>query len=145
MKNVLKKGNVILEYSMIIVIVITAVYGVYYFLKRSIQAKIKIDSDEYIGHGQGLEWETNSLAFSNAETDYRRTETEGGGIAIRSEFDSSHTTLTAPVPSFQGYGPMMHKQAGLHVQDAVSAAPTPQNPEENNEVNSDTDQPEEGM
>ncbi|MDD5194839.1 MAG: hypothetical protein PHQ96_04075 [Candidatus Omnitrophica bacterium] len=143
-EKLLRKANVILEYSMIIVIVISAVYGVYYFLKRSIQGKLKDESDQYIGHGQGLEWETNTLTITGVNSDYRRVETEGGGIAVNTEFEASHVALTAPVPSFRGYGPMMHKQAGVHVQDAVMPAPTPQNPEEQNEPNEATNEPEEG-
>ncbi|MBU2103200.1 MAG: hypothetical protein ABH865_01370 [Candidatus Omnitrophota bacterium] len=128
-----RKANALVEYSVVLMIVAGAVYGMFTELKRTVQMKIKKESDQYIGHGHGLEWNGESLSIITSNSDYQRREIPGGEIVTQANADMGSVVLTAPVPSFQGYSPMMHKQAGLHVQDAAQPAPKPDNPSQSND------------
>ncbi|MBD3246929.1 MAG: hypothetical protein GF333_08005 [Candidatus Omnitrophica bacterium] len=119
-----KKANSVTEYAIVIFLAAVAFAGVFFFLKRHVQARVKAESDRYIGHGHGLEWETNRLTITNVDSRYHRHEQRGGDMVVSSDTDTDFTTLTAPVPSFRGFGPMMHKQSTLHVQDPALPAPS---------------------
>ncbi len=114
----LKKSNAILEYGVILAVVVGAMAGISFYLKRHIQARVKNESDRLLGHGQGLEWEAK-LSFNTAGTDTRRIEEKPANFEIT--HDSSSTVISY-VPAQPPYV-MEHKGSSQHVQDAPMQPP----------------------
>lgn len=125
---IFRKASVFAEYAVLIFIITAAIAGVHYFLKRSIQARVKDTSDEYLGHGQGLEW-GSSMTFMQSSSRVQKNEQFGGNMQVSADSTMTQTTLTAPVPSIQGWSAMEHKGSALHVQDAPGAAAAPDYPD----------------
>ncbi|MDD5070469.1 MAG: hypothetical protein PHV17_07040 [Candidatus Omnitrophica bacterium] len=119
----MKRASAIAEYAILVFIVISFLSGVYYLLKRHVQARVKHESDVYLQKGFGLEW-ASRVTFSGASSDFDRYEQVGGDIVVDAESKSSSVTLTAPPPSLQGWSIMEHKSSSIHVQDP--AMPPPQ-------------------
>lgn len=128
----IKKANAVLEYGILIMIVVSAIAGIHYFLSRHIQTRVVAEARRTglvqglsadPGPGQGLEW-ASSLSYTRATSSTDRVETVGGGVVSTSRSDSSYITATAPPPSIRGWSLMEHKGEAIHVQDAPSAAPS---------------------
>ena len=136
--STMRKANAILEYGILLFIVIGAVAGIHYFLKRHIQARVRREarSEGLVqglsadpGPGQGLEWGSSITIIPRSKTTFDRHEEVGGDVTTRVVTESSQITLQAPVPSIRGWSAMEHKGSALHVQDAPTAAPTPDYPD----------------
>ncbi|MFA5271134.1 MAG: hypothetical protein WC412_02185 [Candidatus Omnitrophota bacterium] len=131
-KSFFKKANVFAEYAILISIIVAVISGVSYFLKRSIQERVRMETLEHIEggglySGHGLEW-GSSLTFSSSDSTLEKNEEFGGNAKVTAESQMGQTTLQAPVPSIQGWSVMEHKGSALSVQDAPSAAPAPDYP-----------------
>jgi uncharacterized protein (UPF0333 family) len=132
-KVILKKASAFAEYAILIFIIVAVIGGVHYFMKRAIQSHVKDLTDKYIRSGggaahAGLEW-GSSTTFSSSSSTLTKNEEFGGNMTITSQSNISQTTLQAPVPSIRGWSAMEHKGSALHVQDAPSAAVTPDYPD----------------
>lgn len=127
----MKKANAILEYGILIVIVVSAIAGINYFLSRHIQTRVVAEARHTglvqglsadPGPGQGLEW-ASSLTFSHSTSSVDRSETIGGGVLSTSKTDGTYITASAPPPSLEGWSIMEHKGEAINAQDAPGAAP----------------------
>ncbi len=118
------KANVILEYGVLLVIVLGAMAGINAYLKRHIQARVKHESDTYLGHGQGLEWEMY-ITHTDSDTSVDRKEDIGADFRIVSKSGSDSITITPPMPPYI----MEHKGSALHIQDAPSKPSAPDYPD----------------
>ena len=114
-----KRAQAIAEYSILIIIVVTTVWGVYVFTKRGIQAKIKKESDTIIGHALGLEWPQQTQSISGSNVHGVRTEEFGGNQ--EGTMDASNWSITYQAPI--GGKIMKHKRASISVQDAATMPP----------------------
>ncbi len=131
----IRRANVFAEYAILIFIIVAAVAGVTYFVKRSIQSNVKDMTDKYIRNAEstggaahaGLEWASSMSLTSNSST-LQKNEQFGGNMTVTSQSTVSQTTLQAPIPSIQGWSVMEHKGAVLHIQDAATPAVTPSYP-----------------
>lgn len=119
-----RKANAILEYGVLLIIVLGAMAGINAFLKRDIQARLKYESDRYLGHGQGLEWEM-SITHSSSSSSVTRDEDVGADFRISSDSSSSSVTYSPPTPPYI----MEHKGSSLHIQDAATSPTTPDYPD----------------
>ncbi|MCF7907285.1 MAG: hypothetical protein K9L86_00190 [Candidatus Omnitrophica bacterium] len=122
--NNFRKTNAILEYGVVLVIVLGAMAGINAFLKRNIQRRVHDESDAWLGHGQGLEWEM-SITHSDSSSNVNRDENMGANFDINAQTSSSSVTYSPPMPPYI----MEHKGSALHIQDAPSAAPLPDYPD----------------
>lgn len=118
----MKKANAITEYSVLIFIIISAIGGLNFVLKRHFQAFIKSEADEHIRQPMPVIWQS-SVTFSGQSTTQDRREFVGGDSVVTSNLEAPHTTLSAPPP------PHAIGTASLHIQDAASAPPSQDNPE----------------
>jgi hypothetical protein len=131
-KSIFKKANVFAEYAILIFLIVAVISGVSYFLKRSIQERVRMETLEHIEggglySGHGLEW-GSSITFSSSDSSLEKNEEFGGNMAVTAESQMGQTTLQAPVPSIKGWSVMEHKGSALSVQDAPTAAPAPSYP-----------------
>jgi hypothetical protein len=115
----MRRAQAIAEYSILIIIVVTAVWGVYVFTKRGIQAKIKRESDTIVGHALGLEWPQQTQTISGSTVHGVRTEEFGGNQQATTDNSNWSITYSAPV----GAKVMKHKRASISVQDAATMPP----------------------
>lgn len=127
----MKKANAIIEYSIVIIIVVAAIAGINYLLKRSIQAKIKDEIDTLSPHGRGfgLEWEENTLNWRKAHTEFDRVEDIGANTVTQFKTRESFFTLSLPMPPYV----MEHHNASRDVQDVAVTPPQLDNPDHNND------------
>jgi hypothetical protein len=117
----MKKANAIAEYSVLIFIVIAAIAGLQFTLKRHFQEFIRSEADEHVRQPMPFIWQ-ETVKFSKQSVTQDRYEEVGGDTVIVSDMSAPYTTLTAPPP------PVTVGFAGLHVQDAASAPPGQDNP-----------------
>lgn len=122
--NKFRKANAILEYGVVLVIILGAMAGINAYFKRHIQSRVKRESDRYLGHGQGLEWEA-SIGYTDSESSLDRTEQTGADFDIVAQSETKSITVTAPLPPRV----MDHKGSMLHVQDVVTKPPVPDYPD----------------
>jgi len=119
----LRKSNAILEYGVVLVIVLGAMAGINIYLKRHIQARVKGESDKYLSHGQGLEWEAD-IGYTDSESNVDRIEQTAADFEIVSHSSSKSITYSAAQPPHV----MEHKGSTQHIQDAPRQPPAIQNP-----------------
>jgi hypothetical protein len=118
----MKKANAIAEYSVLIFIIIAAIAGLQFALKRHFQQFIRSEADEHIRQPMPFIWQ-ETVKFSKQSVTQDRYEEVGGDTVTISDMSAPYTTLTAPPP------PVVIGSASLHVQDAASAPPSQDNPE----------------
>lgn len=119
----IKKANVILEYGILIFIVTSFLAGIYYFLNRHIQARVKAEADRENPHSltSSFIWE-GTVTRSTQSTTHDRDEYVGGDTVVSSSVETTYVSASAPIPPNVPF-------ASLHVQDAASAAPAPDYPD----------------
>ncbi|MFA5008571.1 MAG: hypothetical protein WC546_05060 [Candidatus Omnitrophota bacterium] len=108
----MKKANAMMEYSVLIFIVIAAIAGLNFALKRHFQAFIKSEADEHIRQPSPFLWQS-SVKFSTQTASQDRYEFVGGDTVVNSNLETPYTVLSAPPP------PYMPGVAGLSAQDAA--------------------------
>jgi len=121
----MKKTFSFFEYATTLIIVVGALSGSYYFLKRLIQAHIKREANTFLGRVIGLEWPEQTQSISWQSTKYNRLETEQGQKATTSEVNFGSVTYSAPV----GSKIMKHKRASRDVPDSALSPPNVEYPE----------------
>jgi hypothetical protein len=126
-----QKANAIIEYSIVIGLVVSVMAGMNYFLKRSVQARIKYEMDtiSHYGKGSGLEWEENTLTWRDSDSHFDRTETVGANSVANAQSHESYTTLSLPMPPYV----MEHKNASRDVQDTAVTPPKLDMPDHKNQ------------
>ena len=117
----MKRANAIAEYSVLIFIIIAAIAGLQFALKRHFQEFIRSEADEHIRQPMPFIWQ-ETVEFSKQSVTQDRYEEVGGDTVIISDMSAPYTRLTAPPP------PVTIGAASLHVQDAASAPPSQDNP-----------------
>ena len=123
----MKKANAILEYGILLFIIVGFLAGIYYYLKRNIQVRVKHEIDTQLRRPIPFLWQS-SVTFSKVDTTWDKDEEVGGDITIDSNTKIRSTTLSAPPP------PVMNV-AGLHSQDAARPAPMQSNPKHTQNTN----------
>jgi hypothetical protein len=118
----MKKANAIAEYSVLIFIIIAAIAGLQFALKRHFQQFIRSEADEHIRQPMPFIWQ-ETVKFTKQSVTQDRYEEVGGDTVTISDLSAPYTTLTAPPP------PVTIGAAGLHAQDAASAPPGQENPD----------------
>lgn len=117
----MKRANAIIEYTVLIAIVIAALTGMNSYLKRVVQAHIKRETDQHLRMPSSFLWQS-SVTFSRQETEHDRREYARGDTVVNVTSRSPRVTLQAPSPPGVPV-------AGLHAQDAASAPPGQDNPD----------------
>jgi hypothetical protein len=106
----MKKSNAILEYGILIIIVVAALAGMYYFLQLHIKGYVKKTTDTTLRRPIPFLWQGGvNINIQNVTND--RRETFNGEIEDKATMDASFTSIQAPVPPYIDV-------AGLHAQDA---------------------------
>jgi len=136
--NKMRKANAIIEYSVLIFIIIAAIAGLQYTVKRHFQGFVKSETDEHLRQPVPLLWQS-SVTFSKQNFSQDRDEFVGGDTVVVSDAQTSFTTLSAPPPSVQGIS--APGSAGLHVQDAALPPPQQNNPENSRDAHEQTAEP----
>lgn len=113
-----------MQYSILIFIIIAAIAGLNFALKRHFQAFIQTEADEHIRQPIPTIWQS-SLKFSTQTATQDRVESVGGDTVVTSDMQSPYTVLSTPPP------PVAPGKATLHVQDAASAPQKQDNPTHN--------------
>lgn len=119
--NKIRKANALIEYSVLIFIIIAAIAGLNFALRRHFQAFVKTEADEHIREPSPFLWQS-SLKFSKQQASQDRNEFVGGDTIINANLEAPYTVLSAPPP------PYMPGVAGLHAQDAALPPPSQQEP-----------------
>jgi hypothetical protein len=135
----MRKANAIIEYSVLIFIIIAAIAGLQYTVKRHFQSFVKEQTDSQLRQPVPLLWQS-SVTFSNQKFSQDRDEYVGGDTVIVSDAQTSFTTLSAPPPSVQGVS--APGAAGLHVQDAALPPPQQNNPDNSRNQHEQTAEPQ---
>ena len=97
MQNGMKKANAILEYGLILFVAVSALIAMRPFIKRTIQARVKDLTDDYIGSGEKgssvdpppRSGKTSKASHRNFSADYIFTEDYGGQMNVSSNSQSN--------------------------------------------------------
>ncbi|MFH1771302.1 MAG: hypothetical protein ABH872_00625 [Candidatus Omnitrophota bacterium] len=122
MKTINKKGNAIVEYSVLLFIVIGFLSSMHYFLNRHIQARVRHETNQKVRRPMPFIWQS-SVEFSSQKANHDRKEYAYGDTIVESDFQTSYTVLSAPPPP-----KVPLPIASLHIQDAAMPAPGQSNP-----------------
>lgn len=115
------KANAIMEYSILLLTVVAFLGGIYYHLKRNIQARVRAETKHELERPIPFLWQA-SVTATRSSSDFDRTEQVGGDVEVRAEQENTYVALYAPPP------PGMNA-AGIHSQDAAWPPPMQDNPE----------------
>lgn len=130
----MRKANALIEYSVLIFIIISAIAGLQYTVKRHFQGFVKDQTDKHLRQPVPLLWQS-SVTFSNQNFSQDRDEYVGGDTVVTSDAQTSFTTLSAPPP------PHVPGVASMHVQDAALPPPQENNPENSRDEHEQTAEP----
>lgn len=124
-----KKTNVILEYTVVLGIIMGAVFGLFEYFRRHVQARVKYewDSQQADSTHVGLEWES-SASFSSSSMKFEQNEELTGNKKSYAKSNSTTTSINVATPSLKGWSVMEHKGSSLSAQDAAGTPPTPAYP-----------------